>query len=316
MTELKFDRRMIPADAVVQDQPMRDGWPIRTFEWPVAGAVRGNILFLGGRGDFFEKYLESLADWHRDGWSIASFDWRGQGGSGRLGSDPNVGHIEHFSDWIDDLAEVYGAWKARTAGPHVVIAHSMGSHLALRAVIERRIDPAALVLMSPMLGFNTGALPASWAAWIAQRLAARGAMDRQAWKDNEKATAAWNERHTYLTHDPARYADEVWWKHQHPELAVGPPSWQWLIEANSSMRAITAPRLLEAVNTPVLLIGTDEDKLVNAHAMRSVAARLPEAAIKMFDKDVAHEILRERDDVRGEAMALIGSFLDRAATEH
>ena len=81
------------------------------------------------------------------------------------------------------------------------------------------------------------------------------------------------------------------------------------------MRAITAPRLLEAVNTPVLIIGTDGDKLVNAQAIRSVAARLPEAAIKMFDEDVAHEILRERNDVRGEAMALIDSFLDRAETE-
>ncbi len=315
MTELKFDRRTIPADAVVQAQAMRDGWPIRTFDWPAPTKTRGSILFLGGRGDFFEKYLESFGAWHSSGWSITSFDWRGQGGSGRVGSDPKVGHIEHFSNWIDDLAEVYRDWKARHAGPLVVIAHSMGGHLALRAIIEKRIDPAAVVLSSPMLGFNTSLLPASWATWIARRLAARGAMDRQAWADNEKSTAAWNERHTYLTHDSARYADEVWWKHQKPELAVGPPSWQWLIEANVSIEAITATGLLEAVATPVMIIGTDGDKLVSAKAIRAVAARLPNAAIRMFDKNVAHEILRESDDVRDEAMALIDTFLDRAARE-
>ncbi len=315
MTQQKFDRRMIPTGAALQSVSMRDGWPVRMFGWPVPAKPRGSILFLGGRGDFFEKYLESLAHWHSRGWSITAFDWRGQGGSGRVGSDPKVGHIEHFSDWIDDLAQIYAEWQARSAGPHIVIAHSMGGHLGLRAVIERRIDPAAVVLISPMLGFNTGLLPESLAGLIVRMLAARGAMDRQAWADNnQKASAVWNERHTYLTHDSARYADEVWWKQHKPELAIGPPSWQWLIEANASIKAIAAPNLLEAVDIPVMIIGTDGDKLVKAKAMRQIAARLPEAAIRMFGNDVAHEILRERDEVRDEAIGLIDSFVDRVAS--
>ncbi len=315
MTKPKFDRRMIPAQAVVQSVLMADGWPVRTFEWPAPAKPRGSILFLGGRGDFFEKYLESMAHWQSLGWSITSFDWRGQGGSGRVGSNPNVGHIEHFSDWIGDLAEIYAAWSARSARPHVVIAHSMGGHLGLRAVIEQRIDPTAMVLISPMLGFNTGPLPASLAGWIVRMLASRGALDREAWADNaQKASAVWNERHTYLTHDSARYADEVWWKQHKPELAIGPPSWQWLIEAMASIKAIAAPGLLEAIKIPVMIIGTDGDKLVSAKAMRLIAARLPEAAIRMFDKDVAHEVLRERDEVRGEAIGLIDSLLDRVAS--
>lgn len=313
MTEPKFDRRTIPLGATILTQTLRDTWPVRGFDWPVGADQRGSILFLSGRGDFFEKYLESFAHWHGAGWSITSYDWRGQGGSGRVGSDPRVGHIEHFSDWIDDVAELYAKWKATTPAPHVIIAHSMGAHLALRAVIEKRIDPAALVLCSPMLGFNTAPLPARLAGWVVGKLAARGAMDRQAWADNENATSVWNERSSYLTHDRARYADEIWWKREVPELVLGPPSWRWLIEAHASTQLIAAPGILESVHIPIMIIGTDGDKLVNAHVIRACAARLPEAAIKMFDKDVAHEILRERDEIRNEALALIDTFLDRAA---
>ncbi|MBK5264805.1 MAG: alpha/beta hydrolase, partial [Alphaproteobacteria bacterium] len=67
-----------------------DSWPLRRFDWPVpAGGERGSLLFLTGRGDCFEKYLETFAHFHAAGWGITSFDWRGQGGSGRLSDNPH-----------------------------------------------------------------------------------------------------------------------------------------------------------------------------------------------------------------------------------
>src|SRR5262245_29857691 len=60
-----------------------DGTPLRRLTWRQSGRrkVRGNLLFAGGRGDFIEKYLETLGDWHGAGWNVTSFDWRGQGRS-------------------------------------------------------------------------------------------------------------------------------------------------------------------------------------------------------------------------------------------
>ena len=63
---------------------------------------------------------------------------------------------------------------------------------------------------------------------------------------------------------------------------------------------------------PVLLIGTERDRLVSPAAIRRAAGQLPEAEILMFD-DAAHEILRERDPVRLRALAGIDAFLDRHA---
>ena len=106
-----FDRRVVPTGALIASWTAADGWPHRTFSW-VSGGGRGSLLFLGGRGDIFEKYFEAFGHWHAAGWSIESFDWRGQGGSGRLSDNPRCGHADDFAPWVDDLAQFYGQWAA------------------------------------------------------------------------------------------------------------------------------------------------------------------------------------------------------------
>src|SRR5687767_14536090 len=120
---MTFNRRVLPAGSEVGTWTAKDGWPHRTFEWPQRQKesereARGSILFLGGRGDIFEKYLESFDHWHRAGWGVASFDWRAQGGSGRLSSDPGCGHAASFAPWIDDLATYVEQWRAASPGPY------------------------------------------------------------------------------------------------------------------------------------------------------------------------------------------------------
>lgn len=312
MTETPFNRRAVPEGASFSIRRVRDGWPLRWFDWPVAAekTVRGSILFQCGRGDIVEKYLECFAHWHDAGWHISSFDWRGQGGSGRLAADPRIGHISDFGIWIDDLAECWAEWRERTLGPHFAMGHSMGGHLVMRSLIEGRIDPVASVLVAPMLGLEAGFMPVRLVAPLVKKLAERWP-ERHAWKENERPSIVELRRQTLLTHDDARYADELWWKSQYPELAMGPPSLTWLAQAHDSTLAIAAPGRPEAVKTPILLIGTHGDRLVSAEAIPGFAKRLPNSTLKMFDKSVAHEILREIDPVRNEAIALIDSFLDQ-----
>jgi hypothetical protein len=49
------------------------------------GAGRGRLLFMPGRGDIYEKYLESLDDWQRCGWHVTALDWRGREDRGGWG---------------------------------------------------------------------------------------------------------------------------------------------------------------------------------------------------------------------------------------
>jgi len=277
------------------------------------GTPRGSILFLPGRGDFYEKYLETLEQWHRAGWRVTASDWRGQGASGRLGNDAVTGHIADFSIWVDDLATLWESWKAQTPGPHVLAAHSMGGHIVLRALEEKRVDPDAVVLSAPMLGFTNQPLPLSAMHWIARTMTRIGDPKRPAWKWSEKPGEVPATRINLLTHDKDRYDDELWWRDTRPDLVMGPGSWGWVERAYASMRHIFAPGLLESVETPVLLVGTSNDKLVEIKAIREAARRLPRGELLMFGEEARHEILREADPVRSRTLAVIAEFLDRTA---
>jgi len=275
--------------------------------------ARGSILFLPGRGDFYEKYLETLEQWHRAGWRVTAADWRGQAGSGRLGKDAVTGHIADFAIWVDDLADLWASWIAETPGPHVLAGHSMGGHLVLRALVDRRVTPDAAVLSAPMTGMNGPALPLLVLHMVARLMCAVGDPLRQAWKWSEKPGELPADRAQLLTHDPDRYADEVWWRNHRPQLVMGPASWRWVERAYASWRRIEQPGALEAVAVPVLFLSTSADKLVSHPANLRAASRLPGGELVAFGPEARHEILREVDAVRDKAMAAIGDFLDRMA---
>jgi len=312
----EIDRRAIPPAAVESHWTAPDGHAIRRIDWP--GALprqRGSILFLPGRGDHYEKYLESLEEWHRAGWRVTAADWRGQGASGRLGRDAVTGHVADFTIWMDDLAALWRDWAGETPGPHVLIGHSMGGHLALRALVEGVVDPAAAVLSAPMLGLGSQRLPTGLLHCFATIMARLGDPARPAWKWSEKPGQMPAARVALLTHDPDRYADEQWWRDHRPELVMGPGSWGWVERALASMRLLNRPGVLEAVKTPILLLGTSIDRLVDWRAIERAARRLPNAELVAFGSEAHHEILREVDPVRDRAMDAIDRFLSHAAAQ-
>ena len=182
-----IDRRSIPAHAREGVWRAPDGHSIRRIDWPAARqSPRGSILFLPGRGDHYEKYLETLEQWHRAGWQVTAADWRGQGGSGRLGTDATTGHVSDFAIWLEDIAGLWREWVANTPPPHVLAGHSMGGHLALRAVAEGMTRPHALVLIAPMLGMAGPPLPLPLLQGVAAVMARIGDPARPAWKWSEK----------------------------------------------------------------------------------------------------------------------------------
>lgn len=273
---------------------------------------RGSILFFPGRGDHYEKYLETLDEWYRAGWRVTAADWRGQAGSGRLGNDPVTGHVPDFAVWTADLARFWQEWKAQTPGPHVLAGHSMGGHLVLRGTVDGLVDPDGLILSAPMLGF-VGNIPPVFAQTAAKLMCLIGDPARPAWKWSEKPGEMPALRQSLLTHDDDRYQDELWWREHRPELVMGPGSWGWVERAYASIRTLFAPGKLEAIAVPVLILATSNDRLVSVDAVEKAARRLKDVRLVHFGKEARHEILREVDRVRDRAMAATFEFLDRIA---
>jgi lysophospholipase len=280
------------------------------MDWPQAdpSQARGSLLFAGGRGDFIEKYLEAYRHWHAAGWNVVAFDWRGQGAS-RGGSADN---LASFDILVDDLEALIGGWQAASVGPHVAVAHSMGAHLLLRTLVECKPPLDAAVLVAPMIRVNSAPLAPTLAPWITAFMCAVGLGGRSLYKAPKRMAEAGSRRQHYLTGSPERYADELWWWKQEPAFHLGGPSWSWMRAAYRSAAAAFRPALLAKVEVPVLLIGTERDRLVSPEAIRDAARWLPKAELRMYP-DAAHEILREADAVRLDAFRVIDSFLDRHA---
>ena len=289
-----------------------DGHAIRRIDWPEPdGTARGSLLFLPGRGDAYEKYLETLDHWRTQGWRVTAADWRGQAGSGRLGADAVTGHIDDFALWVSDLAAFWQDWSRERSGPLVLAGHSMGGHLVLRAAGERAVLPDALVLSAPMLGFLPEALPAVAQLALAGLMCRIGDPRRPAWRWSEKPGELPAGREALLTHDAERYADETWWRTQRPVLAMGPGSWGWTRAGARSNRLLGQHGFLEGIHIPVLLLAAEYDRLVSPRAIRRAAARLPRGELVSFGREARHELLREADPVRDRVLSTIDGFLDR-----
>ncbi|MGE7206555.1 alpha/beta fold hydrolase [Sphingomonas sp. NPDC019816] len=300
-------RRSFPASACLSRWTAPDGWDHRRFDWDAERPV-GRLLFQTGRADVVEKYLEIFAHLVARGWSVTAFDWRGQGGSGRLTSDPHVGHGTDFATLIEDLRAFWADWRREAAGPAVLLGHSMGGHLALRGVVEGAVAPDALILVAPMLGLKLPLGPMLGGGIV--RCMAGTWATRGVWRAREGAGSHTRQRN--LTHDADRYADEAHWYDRHPELALGPPSWGWVAAALRSIASLRGDPRLADVSVPTLMLLAEADRLVDPVAAARLGERIG-ARIVRFGPEAAHELLREADPVRLRALGAIDAFLNEVA---
>lgn len=304
-----IDRRALPAGMRTWTWAAPDGWRYRRADWPQAGrSPRGTLLFAGGRGDFIEKYLEAAAHWHGAGWNVASFDWRGQGKSK---GDIEGQDIPSFDPLLDDMAALVADWLAANAGPHVIVAHSLGGHMLLRLLIERTPAIAAAVLIAPMIDVNSAPLPPRVARMAASAITAAGLGKKGLWKAPLATAPAGSRRQQVLTSCVERYDDEAYWWGQEPDFRPAAPTFGWLRAAYRSASGFT-PANLQRIALPILILGAAEDRLVSAAAIRRTASLLPNAELEMYE-GCAHEILREQDPVRLAALARIDAFLETHA---
>lgn len=306
-------RRTHPPGATFSRWRAPDGWAYRRMDWsqPAGAAARGSLLFAGGRGDFIEKYLEAYGHWHGRGWNVTAFDWRGQGASqGELAG----GHLDSFDVLIDDLGALIGDWRSSHTGPHAAIAHSMGGHMLLRTLVEKKPALDAAVLVAPMIRVNSTPLSPALAPWITDFMCLVGLGRAPAFKAPKKLAEPGSRRQYYLTGSSDRYADELWWWAKEPGFHIGGPSWGWLRAAYRSSATAFRPGRLTEVEVPVLLLGAERDRLVSPEAIRDAARWLPRAELKIYP-DARHEILREADPVRRDALTAIDAFLDKHLAE-
>ncbi|MFN3869342.1 MAG: alpha/beta hydrolase, partial [Hyphomicrobiaceae bacterium] len=155
MELVSLARNPVPSGAVVGSFAGYDGAPLRYARWEATRSPRrGTVCLFHGRGEFIEKYFETIADLRRRGFAVATFDWRGQGRSVRLLPDRLKSHIEDFAEYDKDLVRfMKDVVLPDCPPPYIALAHSMGGNILLRAATERGSWFSHMVLSAPMIAF-------------------------------------------------------------------------------------------------------------------------------------------------------------------
>jgi alpha-beta hydrolase superfamily lysophospholipase len=124
---------------------MPDGQKLFLRDWPNPSAQQA-VLIVHGLGEHSGRY-EHLAQWFlARGFAVRSYDQRGHGHT----PGPRAA-LRRGDDLLQDLATVYTDYAQRKGRSPVLLGHSMGGVVAVRTVLDGRIEPPALVLSSPAL---------------------------------------------------------------------------------------------------------------------------------------------------------------------
>ncbi|UWQ20640.1 alpha/beta fold hydrolase [Jannaschia sp. W003] len=281
-----------------------DGVRLRAALWPEGH--RGTVVLFPGRTEYVEKYAEVARDLHGQGFASAAIDWRGQGLTERLPQNRLAGHVGDFAEYQRDADAFVALLRAEgMPEPFHLLAHSMGGMIGLRALL-RRMPFERAAFSAPMwgLGVPPHMRALAWAMSHAGHFLGYGeALAPASGKSGDPAGAPFHGN--LLTTDPGRFA---WMKGQlraRPELALGPPSLSWL---RAALREMLTVRGMASPPVPALaLLGTDE-RIVDPAAVRRRIARWPDGALHEVEGG-RHEVLMERDALRGPAMARIVAHL-------
>lgn len=288
----------------------RDGRRIRYGVFEPEQPGRKFCVLLSGQTEFIEKYLEVIHDLTGRCFTVATFDWRGQGGSARALADPLKCHVGSFAEFDDDLESFMDQVVAkRTTSPPLLLAHSLGSHLALRALHDHPAMFRAAVLVAPMLAIATRGYP----GWLTRAITAlqtrMGKAEVFAWGMAGRDPHLITFERQLCTSDVARFSHTQDILRTHPSIRLAGPTWGWIEAAYRSMKQTAAPGYAEAIQTPTLIVGAGKDRIVKTEATRRFAARLPHGRYVEFETS-EHEILMEQDAIRASFWREFDAFVD------
>ena len=291
------------ARAVWLDTP--DGARIRAAL--LGHGARGTVLIFPGRTEYVEKYGPAARELQARGWGCIAVDWRGQGLADRPLDDPATGHVDRFVEYLHDVAALMEALPGfDVARPLVLLGHSMGGAIGLRAV-HGGLPVVAAAFSAPMWGISLSAVLRP-TAWALTAVAGPLGLGRRYAPSTRPASyvAGTAFELNQLTRDPERYA---WMQAQlaaHPELGLGGPSLTWLGEALREARAL---RRRPAPDLPSLTFLGGRERIVDPAAIRARVRSWPGAALHV-EPDGWHEMMMERTDIRTRVFDAACAFFD------
>ncbi|MHA1523537.1 MAG: alpha/beta fold hydrolase [Alphaproteobacteria bacterium] len=283
---------------------------IRYALWePRTWTGKGTVCLFTGRGEFIEKYFETITNLLARGFWVAIMDWRGQGHSVRTLENPRKGHITTFDQYLGDLGHfMRKVVLPDCPGPYYALAHSMGGTVLLQTAVRRQPWFERMVLVAPMIAlknkwFSTGAIRriaeiACYAGLDAVYVPGGGPQSVESMPFSGNA----------LTSDQARFVRNARIVRYAPSLGIGSPTLGWVHAAARAMEEVNEPEFTHRIETPILLIAAGSDPVVSTPTIEAFGASLRSGGHVVVN-GARHELLMETDDLREQAWAAFDAFV-------
>jgi len=266
---------------------------IRVAIWK--GGAKGTVFLLPGRTESIEKYGRAVGDLVARGYSVISIDWRGQGLSDRALPDRMAGHVEDFAEYQEDFdAMLAEAGRAKLPQPWVMLAHSMGGCIGLRALM-RGLPIKAAAFSAPMWGISMAAWQRGLAQMVTSLASPLGFATRYAPTTGPES---------YLCQVPFEgnvlTTDREMWGYMRgqvvavPEIGLGGPSIAWL---GAALRECAALSMLSAPATPAICALGTMEKVIDVPPVHLRMAAWSNGELDLYP-GAEHEILMEGPSTR------------------
>ena len=263
----------------------------------------GAVVISSGRIESLIKYKEVVYDFYQNGYSVFIHDHRGQGLSGRMLDNSQIGYVGNFSEYVDDFKKFIDEVVTKKT-PHKpkLLCHSMGGTIGALTVLRYPELFEKVALCAPMFGIRPP-LP-DWLANLLLNLHA---------SINKKNTYFFGQKNydnqpfvsNELTHSEIRYQLFRQEYQAAPQLQLGGVSGHWLKMAAQAMNEVE--QYVHRFPIPALVIQAGADQVVDNKRQSRVVAKMANSKLMVIE-GAKHELLEEQDKFRIICLTAILNF--------
>lgn len=299
---LKTDLLPLLSQGVQGSMTGVDGVRLSYSKWEVPNE-KGAVVFVPGMMETYLYHPELIHDLVKSGYSLYVMDPRGQGLSERLASNPQIVHVEKFSDYVVDLQKFIQ--EVVRQKPHQKVfglGYSMGGLITTLTAHKNPEFYDAFAAVAPPYGIQTKGIPKPLAKLITWARIAVGKRKEYVLYGHDRPYDA-PLAHYRGSNPRSEISAEI--MRASPSLYMGGPSNGWL--STTFAASEEAQRAAASFYTPSLLIGAGKDTVVIPQAIYNFTKRSPLASLLRLP-DSSHSIFVEPAYIRHAAVSDILRF--------
>lgn len=292
-----------------------DGVKIRHAYWRLSPLTRkGTVIILQGRSEYIEKQFELTANLLEMGYDVLAFDWRGQGGSSRSLENTNVGYVDDFDEYVEDLMEILQQVALPDCrGPLHILAHSTGSLVALMAAPKIGNKISRMVLCSTFLGIGKQPISEPLIRLLSGGLTSFG-LGEALLTGRDPELPKWDRATNIHTNSKENFDRNRKFARDFPELCIGGATASWVFAACKAFDRVKDPDFHSQITIPILMINAGNDVVVRNQENEFLARQLRSGSLLTIE-GARHEIWQELPIYREQLLAAFSAFVPGSGSD-